>query len=65
MQGYVHQGPVDDHRFPDTHLVVNGESLSSCHEYINYEWIDERRIAVSCPGKGVDIVTPRPIVLAP
>jgi hypothetical protein len=62
---YVHQGPLDGHGVPDTHLVVNGEPLSSCHGYIDYEWIDERRIAVFCPGKGVDIVTPLPVISAP
>jgi len=62
---YVHQDPIDDHGVPDTHLIVDNEPLSSCHGYINYEWIDERSIAVSCPGKAVDIVTPRSVISAP
>jgi len=55
---YVHQDPVDQ-GVPDTYLMIDGERLTSCHGYINYEWADERSIGVSCQDEVfiVDIAT--------
>lgn len=55
---YVHRDSTVDH-IPQESLIVDGASVYPCEGPVNYEWVDEQRIALACRNEmiAVDIVT--------
>jgi hypothetical protein len=59
---YIHQKRLAEHVFEES-LIVDSRRLYSCHEYIDYKWIGDRRVALKCGNEVLvlDIATRHPL----